>query len=142
MRSRLAWTAIEMSMTKSPAPQRHTPMRTCIGTGVKKPKNEMVRLVKVQDPTDKTREIVQLDPRGKLRGRGANIDNSLEAFDAAVKKNAITRALRLERKLSTEELADLRKQMQNLLDERNFRQGQKKVILKVSHKDLQEKLQA
>lgn len=129
-------------MTKSPTPQRHVPMRTCIGTGVKKPKNEMVRLVKIQDPADKTREIVQLDPKGKLRGRGANIDNSLEAFDAAVKKNAITRALRLERKLSESELSALRSHLQTLLAERNFRQGQKKVILKVSHKELQEKLQA
>lgn len=128
-------------MTKSAEP-KHPPMRTCIGTGVKKPKNEMLRLVKLHDPEQKGHELVQLDPRGKLRGRGANIDSSVEAFNAAVKKNAIPRALRLERKLTEVEITDLRKQIETLIAERAFRQGHKKVILKVSHKELKERLQS
>lgn len=114
------------------------PIRTCIGTGVKKPKRDMIRLVRLPNPEKSDDFVVEVDPKGKLRGRGANIDTTIEAFDAAVKKNAIERALKLERKLTAAELAHLRTQFLQVLSEREFRRGSKPVKLKVSKAQLQE----
>ncbi|MCA9379170.1 YlxR family protein [Candidatus Dojkabacteria bacterium] len=119
---------------------KHQPIRTCIATGVKKPKNELVRLVRLQD--EKTgKELVKVDPKGKLRGRGASLDATLEAFDLALKKKAIERALKLERKLTPPETEQLRTDFQEVIDERNFRQGNKVVRFKISKEELDAKLE-
>lgn len=112
------------------------PIRTCIGTGVKKPKRDMVRLVRLPKEEDAKDFIVAVDPKGKLRGRGANLDTTIEAFDAAVKKNAIERALKLERKLTAAELAQLREDFVQVLSEREFRRGNKPVKLKIKKEQL------
>jgi predicted RNA-binding protein YlxR (DUF448 family) len=118
---------------------KHQPIRTCIATGVKKPKNELIRLVRVTD--EKAGSVsVMVDPKGKLKGRGASLDNNIAAFELAVKKNAIARALKLERKLDQDEIAELRKQVQDVIDEREFRQGNKVVKFKVTKSELVEKL--
>ena len=70
---------------------RHVPIRTCIATGEKRPKNEMIRLVRIDSG-----EVV-IDLKGKEKGRGANLTQTLEAFDLAVKKKIITKALKLEK---------------------------------------------
>jgi hypothetical protein len=67
---------------KSTQPKRmkHVPMRTCIGTGTKHPKREMVRVVRNAEGH------VVVDPTGKLGGsRGAYISKSKAAAEAAVK---------------------------------------------------------
>lgn len=117
---------------------KHIPVRTCIATGVKKPKSEMIRIVRLESPGGGWH--VQVDPKGKLRGRGANIDSTIAAFDLAVQRKAIERALKLERGLTTQELEQLRSQVEDLLAERMFRQGQKKVVYKVTRAELEEKL--
>jgi predicted RNA-binding protein YlxR (DUF448 family) len=112
-------------------------MRTCIATGVKKPKSELVRLVRLD--SDAGTEV-KVDPKGKERGRGASIDSNMEAFDLAIKKGAIERALRLERKLSAAETTKLRDDFQKVLDEREFRRGNKPVVIKVSKEEFDRKL--
>lgn len=59
---------------------KHVPMRTCIGTGQKFPKREMVRLI----CTDEGRVVV--DPTGKRSGsRGAYVSKSYAAAEAAIR---------------------------------------------------------
>lgn len=99
-------------------------MRMCIVTREKKPKMELMRLVRVGDE-------VRVDPKGKERGRGANIAMDLEVFDQAVKKNIIARALKLERKLKPREIEELRNDFQEAIEERKFRQGNQPVVVKV-----------
>jgi len=109
---------------------KHVPIRTCIATGVKKPKNEMIRLLRREDGS------VVIDVKGREKGRGANLTMDVAAFDLAVKKNAIVRALKLERKLTLEETAKLREDFLNAIDERQFRQGAKPVTIKIAREQL------
>jgi uncharacterized protein len=121
---------------------KHVPTRTCIATRVKKPKGEMVRLVRLPDPQDPKKYIVIVDASGKARGRGANLDSKVEAFDLAVQKQAIENALKLERKLVVDEVTKLRNDFLQLIEEREFRQGKKPVFLKVSKEELDRKLKS
>ena len=124
------------------AEPKHVPTRTCIATRVQKPKSEMVRLVRLPDPEDNSRFIVIVDASGKARGRGANLDSNIEAFELAVKKKAIENALKLERKLAENEVVTLRNDFLKLLEEREFRKGKQPVFLKVTKEELDKKLGA
>lgn len=108
---------------------KHISIRTCIGTGLKKPKKEMIRLTRKDDDT------VVVDLKGKEKGRGANISCDISAFDLAIKKNAIQRALKLNRKLTEEEIEKLRKEFLNAIEEKEFRKGQKNVSIKIDKED-------
>lgn len=60
---------------------KHVPMRTCLGTGKKFPKRELVRIVCVVDGR------IVVDETGKLGGsRGAYVSRSLAAL-----RNALAR---------------------------------------------------
>lgn len=109
---------------------KHIPIRTCIATGVKLPKNEMIRLVRTE-----AGEVV-VDLKGKIRGRGANLAMNAEAFDLAVKKRAISRSLKLEKPLTPEELERLRTEFVNAIEQREFRQGNKPVVVRVTREEL------
>ncbi len=113
---------------------KHIPLRTCIGTGVQKPKNELIRLVRRVDGS------VVVDLRGKERGRGANLCAEVVAFDQAVKRKAINRSLKLEKPLTPEQLADLRVQFEKAIEEKAFRPNNKAVTVKVSREELADKL--
>jgi predicted RNA-binding protein YlxR (DUF448 family) len=112
-------------MTKLPA-VKHEAIRTCIATGVKKPKKDMVRLVRLPDGQ------VAVDLTGKLRGRGANLDMNMESFMIAVKKGAIERALKLDKKLTTSEIEGLRADFIGAMEEKTFRTGNKPVVIRIS----------
>jgi len=101
-------------------------MRTCIATRIKKPKKELIRLV-----FDKDRGKIVVDLRCKVRGRGANILPTMEAFDLAIKKRAISRALKLERVLTEDEIKILRTEFEQMVDEKTFRPNNKPVRIKV-----------
>ena len=105
---------------------KHVALRTCIATGEKKDKREMIRLVKSIDGK------VLVDIKGKVKGRGANISMNLDAFDLAVKKKAIERALKLEKKLSVEEIQNIRNLFETALKEKELRKGNKMVSVKIS----------
>jgi predicted RNA-binding protein YlxR (DUF448 family) len=81
--------------------QHHIPLRTCLASGEKRPKREMIRVVRT------TEGRVEMDPTGKKAGRGAYLCLERTCWDQALKKNRLEYALRgaftpLERKLLSE----------------------------------------
>ncbi|RRC93066.1 YlxR family protein [Erysipelotrichaceae bacterium OH741_COT-311] len=63
------------------------PMRKCVATNQQFPKKELIRIVKT--PTGE----LKVDLTGKLNGKGAYIQNNLDALNIAIKKGSINRAL-------------------------------------------------
>ena len=63
------------------------PLRKCVATNERLPKQELVRIVKNNEGK------VFVDLSGKANGRGAYLKKSNEAIDIAVKKNSLGRAL-------------------------------------------------
>jgi predicted RNA-binding protein YlxR (DUF448 family) len=67
---------------------RHVPMRTCIGCQQEQPKRQLVRVVRSPDGG------VAVDPTGKAGGRGAYLCRQPECWTAALRRGALTKALR------------------------------------------------
>lgn len=65
---------------------KHVPQRTCVGCREVLPKRRMIRLVR-------TVEGVQMDPTGKLAGRGAYLHDRRECWERAF-KGALEHALK------------------------------------------------
>lgn len=65
--------------------QRKVPMRMCTGCGEKKPKQQLVRVVRTPEGN------VIVDKLGKASGRGAYICKSAECLKKAVKSGRISR---------------------------------------------------
>ncbi len=63
------------------------PLRKCIATNERLPKQELIRIVKNNEGK------VFIDLTGKANGRGAYLKRSNEAIDIAIKKNSLSRAL-------------------------------------------------
>ena len=86
------------------ATTRKIPMRMCIGCRERRPKRELIRIVRT--PNDD----IQLDRTGKLSGRGAYLcaDRS-ECLKRAVRSKALERAL--ERPVTEEIYEALNQQM-------------------------------
>ena len=70
--------------------QKKIPMRKCVITGEKKPKNELVRIVRGPESE------VAVDLTGKKNGRGAYLHLNLEVITLAKKKNTLGRHLGVE----------------------------------------------
>ena len=118
-------------MGKKTKREKHIPIRMCIVTKERKPKMELMRLVRVGDG-------VKVDPKGKERGRGANICMKEDVFDEAVKKGLIEKALKLGKRLSKEEVNELREDFLKAVEERKFRRGNKPVVVRVDKKKWKE----
>jgi len=108
---------------------KHVALRTCIATGEKKDKKDLIRLVKLVSG-----EVI-IDLKGKGKGRGANIIPTVEAFDMAIGKGAIERALKLNKKFSKDERDNLRKNFLEAINERLLRNGSKKVSYRISKEE-------
>lgn len=67
---------------------KHIPQRTCVGCRTVLPKRQMLRLVR-------TTEGIQVDPTGKLAGRGAYLHDRRECWERAL-KGALAHALKVE----------------------------------------------
>jgi hypothetical protein len=67
---------------------KHIPQRTCIGCRTVLAKKELVRIVR-------TSAGIQLDPTGKVAGRGAYVHNTRSCWEKAL-KGPINHALRIE----------------------------------------------
>ncbi|HET9911420.1 MAG TPA: YlxR family protein [Anaerolineales bacterium] len=65
---------------------KHVPQRTCVGCREVLPKRKMVRLVKSVDG-------VQIDPTGKLPGRGAYLHDRRDCWERGL-KGALGHALK------------------------------------------------
>jgi uncharacterized protein len=65
---------------------KHVPQRTCVGCREVLPKRRLIRLVR-------TAQGVQVDPTGKLAGRGAYLHDRRECWERAL-KGALSYALK------------------------------------------------
>ncbi|MGW3495498.1 YlxR family protein [Streptomyces sp. NPDC001020] len=64
------------------------PERTCVGCRERAAKNELLRIVAIED-------ACVPDPRGTLPGRGAYVHPAPACLDLAVRRRAFPRALRV-----------------------------------------------
>lgn len=76
---------------------RHVPQRTCVGCRETEAKSNLMRLVR-------TAEGVQVDPSGRLAGRGAYVHDRESCWQSAL-QGPLARALRTQ--LTNEEQARL-----------------------------------
>jgi len=83
---------------------KHVPQRTCVGCREVLPKRKMVRIVRTADG-------VQLDPTGKLAGRGAYLHDQRECWERGL-KGALAHALKTS--LTQEDRARLEEFLNNL----------------------------
>ena len=65
------------------------PLRKCIVTGEQLPKKDLIRVVKTTDGN------VELDPSGKVNGRGAYIKRDLDTVLEAKSKGLLNRSLKM-----------------------------------------------
>jgi len=66
---------------------RKVPMRMCVGCREMKPKRELIRVVKPKEGE------AQIDPGGKMPGRGAYVCRNQACLTRAVKTRQLERAL-------------------------------------------------
>ena len=67
---------------------KRIPGRTCIGCNRKRPKRELLRVVRHKDGT------VTVDESGTGNGRGAYLCRNVSCFDAAVKRKGFARTFK------------------------------------------------
>ncbi|MEI7604381.1 MAG: YlxR family protein [bacterium] len=109
---------------------KHIPVRTCIATGNKFPKKELLRVVSKDDSP------IEYDPTGKKQGRGANISMTKQALELAIKKRSFERSFK--RKITNEEIQYLRDNFDEAVEEKLFRGSpNKKVVVRIKKEDLQ-----
>ena len=66
------------------------PMRTCVITGEKLPKKELIRVVRTPEGN------VIVDETGKANGRGAYLKKDIETFEKAEKSKVLNKKLEVE----------------------------------------------
>ena len=79
---------------------RHVPERSCVACGVKMPKVQLVRVVRI------TQGSIVVDSSGKGPGRGAYLCRTPQCWDRALGKGALGRSLGLE--LTAQDLEPVR----------------------------------
>ena len=66
------------------------PMRTCVITGEKLPKQELIRVVRTPEGN------VIVDETGKVNGKGAYLKKDIETFEKAQKSKILNRKLEVD----------------------------------------------
>ena len=66
------------------------PMRTCVITGEKLPKKDLIRVVRTPEGN------VIVDESGKANGRGAYLKKDIETFEKAEKSKILNKRLEVE----------------------------------------------
>ena len=66
------------------------PMRSCVITGEKLPKKDLIRVVRTPEGT------VIVDESGKANGRGAYLKRDIETFEKAEKTKILNKRLEVE----------------------------------------------
>ena len=79
---------------------KKVPLRTCMGCNQKKPKKELIRIVKSKE------QGISVDKTGKMEGRGAYICNTIECLEKVIKNKRLEKVL--ETKISDEIYNNLR----------------------------------
>ena len=85
--------------------KRKIPLRTCVVTGEKLDKRDLLRIVKDKDGN------VSVDLTGKMNGRGAYIKKDVTVLEEAIKKKRIKKKLECE--ISDEVYDEIRKILEN-----------------------------
>ena len=67
--------------------QKKIPMRMCVACREKKPKKELLRVVRTTDG------MIEIDRTGRKNGRGAYLCGHIECLEKAMKTKALDRAL-------------------------------------------------
>ena len=80
---------------------RKIPLRSCVVTGEKLDKRELLRIVRSKDGD------VKVDLTGKMNGRGAYIKRDVKVLEEAIKKKSLER--KLECNISNEVYDEIRK---------------------------------
>ncbi len=75
-------------MPKKTVRKKHVPQRTCVGCRDVLPKKRLIRLVK-------TPSGIQIDPSGKMSGRGAYLHERRSCWERGI-KGALAHALKTE----------------------------------------------
>lgn len=86
-----------MVKPKQPVRRRHVPQRSCVACRRTDSKRELIRIVRTPQ------QGVQIDPTGKLAGRGAYLCKARGCWQKALKSSALNRALKT--MLTDDELA-------------------------------------
>jgi predicted RNA-binding protein YlxR (DUF448 family) len=68
--------------------RKHVPLRSCIACRDRFPKRELIRIVRTPEGS------VEIDPRGKLPGRGAYICRNLRCWEDALQRQRLSQALK------------------------------------------------
>jgi predicted RNA-binding protein YlxR (DUF448 family) len=89
--------------------RRHIPLRKCIACEARRPKRELVRVVRTPEG------FVKVDPKGKHSGRGAYLCPDPECWDAALEQRKLASALKC--RVSAEDVERLRSAAVPLLAE-------------------------
>lgn len=121
-------------MKKSPLSKKqkkHVPIRTCIVTRKRLSKFDLVRLVRIDEGK------VEVDVKGKAKGRGANLTPDLAVFDEAVRRGIIEKSLKLKNKLDEKQVKKLRDEFEMAIEEKNFRPKNKPVRIRIGKKELE-----
>ena len=66
------------------------PMRSCVITGEKLPKKELIRIVRMPDGT------VVVDETGKVNGKGAYLKRDIETFNKARNSKILNKKLEVD----------------------------------------------
>ncbi len=80
---------------------RHVPMRTCVLCGDKRPKHQLIRIVRTND------DSVCIDERSKTSGRGCYVCMDATKLEPRRINDKIKRALKLQTDLSAEFVENL-----------------------------------
>lgn len=91
-------------MSKKAVRRKHVPQRSCVGCRQVEPKRSLIRIVR-------TSEAVQVDPTGKLPGRGAYLHDRRACWERGL-RGSLAHALKTE--LTAEDKARLLAFMQTL----------------------------
>mgnify|MGYP003290246015 CR=1 FL=1 len=84
---------------------RKIPMRSCVVTREKLPKQDLLRIVKTTD------NVVMADVSGKINGRGAYIKKDIVVLDKAIKSKILEKQLEIT--ISNEVYEEIRKIIEN-----------------------------
>ena len=76
---------------------QHVPQRTCAACRQVRPKQELIRLVRIADGA------VEVDPKGKTAGRGAYLCRNEQCWGDGLKGNRLDHALKINLSLKNRE---------------------------------------
>ena len=76
-------------MAENKANVRKLPIRECVGCRNRKPKNEMIRVIRTEDGQ------ILLDVTGKKNGRGAYLCKNSECLSQAYRQKGLERSLKI-----------------------------------------------